>query len=416
VYHLLAIVSVCARSVSPVLIRLLPNEVPSLLKMVWRLLLMTTMQAPVAIFEFRALSGEARARYWRRLPLICSLGFAVALNYGAYGLAVDNTSIAHALLLGSTAPLMLVCASLFSVGVASIIVLRSKGAVKQTVVNDKSIEDRAVLTSAAALSLVTVDDRTLDSADADCERVGGINGISHHVPVMPDITSERNVGVQSTLDKEVETRGEGDSRAREIHADPTAHAPQQPLATPSLARPVKGGTWRAIAMFMYGPDGPEAPSILEVVGTVVGFAATLALIAETPTVSNGASTSDAAIDPSFFGDAAAVAGAMGMAVFLSLTSRLRQGALATPAFLVMAPVNLCGALIIFAYELVLGETSVCCGGTSLAGVFASWRVFGVAASTALIPGMLGHALMGIAMRVVTPLEYSTLSLAGPVIG
>ena len=81
---------------------------PPLMKACWRLLLTALLQGAGFACQSRGLPPPFWARFRDSIPHLIAIGFSLALHFGSWCWSVDNTSLAHSLLLVWTTPLLLV--------------------------------------------------------------------------------------------------------------------------------------------------------------------------------------------------------------------------------------------------------------------------------------------------------------------
>lgn len=167
------------------------------------------------------------------------------------------------------------------------------------------------------------------------------------------------------------------------------------------------------------------PTLLEGLGTVVGFAAAAVLAAaagsegSTNSRAGSADSKDAAaphaVAPSAVGDAWALAGATAMVFYLGVGGRLRQW---MPLFLYAFPVTASAAVAaLFGAWLFEGPvTALGTGPAALFGWLGSWQRFGLVLGAAVAAGIIGHTGSNFALRHISPLVISLTLLLEPVIG
>lgn len=81
---------------------------PPLMKACWRLLLTALLQGAGFAWQSRGLPPPFWVRFRDSIPHLIAIGFSLALHFGSWCWSVDNTSLAHSLLLVWTTPLLLV--------------------------------------------------------------------------------------------------------------------------------------------------------------------------------------------------------------------------------------------------------------------------------------------------------------------
>ena len=359
-YHALALAAVCCQATSATMLRYFPNHVPPSLKMAWRLWWMGLLQLPLAYLEWRRLTSAERASFARNLPPLLMLAPILALNYVLYAIAVDSTSLLHAFLLSSTINLQMVCATC-----AGVLLLKGRGGGGGGAQGGEGL--RAGLTA----------------RDAAAEDAAGL---------------AEWAGVVSTLDMPPTAPLEA----------PPPPPPPPPSPAPPAEAPHPALTLRAL---FFGAGALAPPSALEVLGTLVGFAASAVIISESVAgaAAAGAPAGAAARAVTAGGDVAALACASAAAAFLVLFARVRAGGV--PPFCAMVPLNLAAS------ALLAGGAPLCCGaGSLLGGSFESPLVAGLIAAQVLVPGIGGWGLMLLSLRRVTPLTMATLQLLQTPIG
>lgn len=156
----------------------------------------------------------------------------------------------------------------------------------------------------------------------------------------------------------------------------------------------------------------QHPTLLETVGTCVGFGAAVLLASAA-----GAHTGEDAqgVEPSVAGDLVALVGAAMMGIYLVVGARLRQW---MPLFLYAFPVSLIASLVLLCLAAVL-EPSVKMSGlgpSSVFGFFGSPERFGLSFGAALGAGILGHTLCNFALEHISSLIVSVTLLLEPLIG
>jgi len=162
--------------------------------------------------------------------------------------------------------------------------------------------------------------------------------------------------------------------------------------------------------FLLGARGAAAapPSLLELAGTAVGFAAAIVIVLEGADSAGAGSRERAA---TVLGDVVGVLCAVAFAAYITLSARLRAAGM--PTFLLSLPANAVAGAALSLVVLAGGGTVCCAGAVGLADGFASSpAVAGTLVAMALVPGMLGHALMTLALDAVPPLALSLLGLQG----
>ena len=148
------------------------------------------------------------------------------------------------------------------------------------------------------------------------------------------------------------------------------------------------------------------PSVLELAGATVGIAAAAAIIL------SGADAADAPLarPATLVGDAVAVLCAASFCLYISVSAVLREAG--TPTFLLLLPANGVAALLLAAVLLLTGGTPACCAGA--AGLVDGWAssgaTFGLVVAMGVVPGLIGHGGMTLALNVVAPLSISLIGL------
>jgi len=165
---------------------------------------------------------------------------------------------------------------------------------------------------------------------------------------------------------------------------------------------------------------PLPPSLLECLGAALGFAAAALLAASAGSAAAGSSSHSVA--PTLAGDAAALAGAAAMGLYLAVGGRLRQW---MPLWIYAFAVTAVSALVsgVGALAMESGDggpfAPVSLGGlgpSSMLGWLGSWRRFGCVAGAAVTSGILGHTGANLALEYISPLIISVALLLEPVVG
>jgi drug/metabolite transporter (DMT)-like permease len=158
------------------------------------------------------------------------------------------------------------------------------------------------------------------------------------------------------------------------------------------------------------PPKPLGPTVHETCGAVLGFAGVAMLLASGAERSNEVAVSLA-------GDAAALLGAAAIIPYLEGGANLRAW---MPLFVYALPVTLGAAVWLGLASLLLegnlGATVGGVGPASLFGFLGSPRRFGLSFGAALVSGILGHTLVNLALKHLSPLLISVSCLWEPLLG
>ena len=359
-----ALLSCVAMSASPMLIRLMPAATPSMMKMFWRLCVLVLLQIPLAAIEWRALPPERRARVRGIVHLTPIVGCFCACNYATYALAVDGTSMVHAALLTTMTPLLFIAASVVAAAAAAIADRRRAAAAGGDGVGAPG-GDRAGLAA---------DDAASASASAwydalSSESPGGLISPAVSPPGL------------------------------------AAPVPPPPPPPPPPLPPPPPPPLTALSLLFGSFGEARFPSVFELSGAVVGFAAAAFVIVE------GADPADAPLarPATLLGDAWAVTCAASFCIYMTLSAALREAGM--PTFVLMLPVNAVAAALL-AGALLAGGAPACCDGAAslLDGWASSGATAGLVFAMAVVPGLLGHGLMAFSISIVAPLTVSLLGL------
>jgi len=160
---------------------------------------------------------------------------------------------------------------------------------------------------------------------------------------------------------------------------------------------------------------PPLPTLKEALGTVAGFVGVVILMAS---VSAGSADER---DVTLAGDAAALLGAAAIIPYLEGGSKLRGW---MPLFVYALPVTLGAAVFLGAASLALeggdGSTAAATpwgfGPGALLGFLGSPRRFGVTLGAAAVSGILGHTLVNLCLKHLSPLLISVSCLWEPLLG
>lgn len=172
-----------------------------------------------------------------------------------------------------------------------------------------------------------------------------------------------------------------------------------------------GSTGRVPLGDSEGPPPPLPPTLLESAGAGVGFLG-VALLLSSVSSSN---VEDRGV--TIAGDAAALLGAAAIIPYLEGGAKLRAW---MPLFVYALPVTLGASLWLALASLVLeggqGATFWGTGPTAIFGFLGSPRRFGVAFGAASVSGILGHTLVNLAVKHISPLLISVSCLSEPLLG
>lgn len=154
------------------------------------------------------------------------------------------------------------------------------------------------------------------------------------------------------------------------------------------------------------------PTLLETVGTAVGFFGVTILILN----SSGAG-GESNVQSSIKGDFAALLGAATIVLYLSAGSYLRRW---MPLFMYAFPITLSAAILVIFMSLyfeadlnasIWGITPV-----SAFGFLRNWNIFGLSFGAALVSGIVGHTGANFALHHLPPLVISVSILWEPLVG
>jgi drug/metabolite transporter (DMT)-like permease len=159
------------------------------------------------------------------------------------------------------------------------------------------------------------------------------------------------------------------------------------------------------------PPAPLPPTLLESGGAGVGFLGVALLLSSvsSPTAEDRGVT--------IAGDAAALLGAAAIIPYLEGGAKLRAW---MPLFVYALPVTLGASLWLALASLVLegglGATFWGTGPAAIFGFLGSPKRFGVAFGAASVSGILGHTLVNLAVKHLSPLLISVTCLSEPLLG
>jgi len=171
------------------------------------------------------------------------------------------------------------------------------------------------------------------------------------------------------------------------------------------------GVWVELGAQAAAP--PLGPTLREGAGAVVGFIGVALLLGG----AEGSSSTGGEVAVSLAGDAAALLGAAAIIPYLEGGAQLRAW---MPLFVYAMPVTLAAAgflcLASLALEGAAGATLWGTGPSALLGFLGSPRRAGLSLGAALVSGILGHTLVNLALRHLSPLLISVSCLWEPVLG
>jgi len=179
--------------------------------------------------------------------------------------------------------------------------------------------------------------------------------------------------------------------------------------TPILLVAWQTGVFFAVRLFCHARTKDfEPPTALEVCGVLVGFgAATMLALGDT------AHADSDTVQPSAGGDALALLGAAAIAVYLNIGAALRQF---LPVWMYACPVTLFAAVFCGLLSLCVEQTDVTGNGPrSFFGDFDAYRV-GLVVASAATAGILGHTLVNLSIKYISPLIVAIMLLLEPVVG
>ncbi|OQR91710.1 hypothetical protein THRCLA_08898 [Thraustotheca clavata] len=156
------------------------------------------------------------------------------------------------------------------------------------------------------------------------------------------------------------------------------------------------------------PLNPLPPTLLEVIGALLGFAGVVVLLLA------GSATTDMGHESTLAGNAAALIGAVAGLVYFEGGSNCREW---MPLFVYSFSVTFCAAILLATASLSLEATTFNgIGPTALFGFLGSWDRCGLAFGSAAISGIAGHTFANLAVKHVSPLVISVAILWEPVLG
>jgi drug/metabolite transporter (DMT)-like permease len=155
------------------------------------------------------------------------------------------------------------------------------------------------------------------------------------------------------------------------------------------------------------------PTLLEVIGTIIGFIASIMLAAEAATgdtakIDENHQLTAAHVPASLAGDAMATLGAAAMGIYLNVGAKVRQW---MPIWMYVFPVTLIAALLTALASIIVS------GQRNDNFLFlTSSLVFGISLGSAVTAGILGHTLANYAVPHVGSLVVSIFLLWEPFVG
>ena len=306
------------------------------------------------------------------LPILCANGAVLAVHFSAWSWSIQETTLVHSLLFVSTTPLLLVGWAAVLWALAMIATPKRYDAAPQ---------------SDGALAMAPRPDvaRTACAGGDQGQSPGDSEDDRACLVAPPKPSADTSASSSQTVP------ATGASEAASPTVPAAGGGPLVSMCTPS----------RAAAAFMsWGPHLP--PTLLEIIGTVVGFSGAVLLtldVKEAPVDNSGGGGgySDVA---TLRGDLVATAGAAAMGVCLALGSGARRWApLWIYAWTVTASAAVAAALASYALEPAARSAGLCCGSASLFGWMADPHLFGLLTATAFVSGICGHTFANAALSV-----------------
>eukprot|EP01087_Luapelamoeba_hula_P001120 TRINITY_DN10862_c0_g1_i1.p1 TRINITY_DN10862_c0_g1~~TRINITY_DN10862_c0_g1_i1.p1 ORF type:complete len:478 (+),score=110.46 TRINITY_DN10862_c0_g1_i1:67-1500(+) len=120
------VVAILAMATGPVLFALMPKSTPSTLKATWRLYISAIILTPLAYYDYRfriadpEMRKKARQAFIDLIPVLCVSGSVLGSQFALWAWALDHTSLTSALLLNVTSPNIYVVWAMFMVGVFAV--------------------------------------------------------------------------------------------------------------------------------------------------------------------------------------------------------------------------------------------------------------------------------------------------------
>lgn len=302
------------------------------------------------------------------MPLMVITGVLLAVHFDTWSVSVNLTSLAHSLLFVSTTPFVLIVVALFRYGGALIVSRKQQEGSNPTSARPPLTDDDSVQIVAASAEQ-SVDATVLSGPQA--------------AAATPDQT---------------------------VSASIAPHATSQPAASAATANEPPPRSMMGSILARLFPADAKPPTALECAGVTIGTIAAAVLA-----LSHGDSSAAGTPSPSFIGDFIAFIGAVAMAFYLGVGSKLRKG---LPLFLYAFPVTAVSAIASSVFSLAF-EPEASLSGThaaSLFGWFGSGTRFGLTFAAAFGAGILGHTLCNYALGTISSLVVSVMLLLEPVVG
>lgn len=385
--------------------------VPAATKSHWRLTLMAVMQTPGFARDFARMDEATRARWVRTLPLLAATGVVLALHFVAFAWGLDHTAFAVANVLVSTPPLMFVSASV------------------------------AVWAWARAMASAP---RPAD-ADAPSAAPGAApGGVAPSAPSAPPLFKRASASLLAS--SRALLGGQGVAAAwRAGRRTPPPPPPVAPLyvdavidggggsgdgseawggggdgggtSTARVDDATRGG--RCAAALVWRWPKPPPPTRLELLGALLAFAGVVVLMVLRGVLpafdaADGAPSPSALVrEHSLAGDAAELVAAVLIAVYLAVGRRVRAWC---PLWAYVFPITACAAVAAGVVAVAMdGADPVGVHPAALLGWTSRPDLFGLSLGAALVPGILGHTLVNLALKRVHPLVVSTTQLLQPLL-
>ena len=380
-----------------------------IMKAAWRLQLSCLLQAPLMLLELRSLDAERRRVLWSTLwRLAPATGVVLGMHFAAVALAVQTTSLTHAILACNTAPL-------FLIGIATMRFVTARVLSNRESDNfDALAEDGATTDSAAA-------------ASASTAAAAAATGSSTHT----DSGSASWRAIDETADQAAAPLAAAPLAAAQLVAAPVVTAPVEamPLAVASFATATAEAVTpeasalpaAAIANPAVLPPLPwlsvatsPAPTSLELLGTLLCLAGIGLLVAEAEAAGSGGGGKGGGRfrNATVSGDASGLLASLCLGIYFvaSGEARKRQG---LPLWCWLCPLNAVAAVATTAASAAIERNDAEFLGALAWAEPGGQRVFLLAAGSAVTAGCLGHGLANFVMATLSPLVVSVGFIAMP---
>lgn len=173
-------------------------------------------------------------------------------------------------------------------------------------------------------------------------------------------------------------------------------------------------TMTFICLSKFSDRFKSPPTLLEVLGSLVGFGAAC-ILANEAAANSTVDPNSLQHEPTLLGDLVATLGAAAMGVYLLTGASLRSW---MPVWLYVFPVTIIAGLLAALFSIAFEEKTQLAGvsAQSLFGLFGSGQRFGLVLGSAFTAGILGHTMANLALEYISPLIVSVLLLFEPLIG